>query len=156
MTEEAYGITTYCDDIRQEVGGKLTLVGCYSNEMTVFGAAPAALPIFCAIANLRVPITQEFRRIEFALSQEFDGVQKEILRDGFDAPIRTGGDASDSPSGEKATDRQFSIVFPMKIAPLLIEGDGLIRCRAYIDGTEIRLGSLKVKVQALEEVPDAH
>ena len=41
---EAYGYTIFCDDIRAEVGGKLTYVGSYSGTMLVHGSFPTIVP----------------------------------------------------------------------------------------------------------------
>ncbi len=35
-----YGYTDFCDDIRQEIAGKITLVGLYAGEMKIFGTLP--------------------------------------------------------------------------------------------------------------------
>jgi hypothetical protein len=46
-----FGYTTFCDDIRQEVAGKSTLVGVYGPEMTVFGTLPTNLPKLALSVN---------------------------------------------------------------------------------------------------------
>ena len=38
--------TTFCDDIRQEIGGKLSYMGVYSSDLYV-GGFPITLPKFC-------------------------------------------------------------------------------------------------------------
>ena len=42
-----YGFTTFCDDIRHEMGGKKTLVGIYAADMNFHGPLPITLPKFC-------------------------------------------------------------------------------------------------------------
>ena len=42
--------TIYCDDIRQEVGGKLSLMGVYNNVMYV-QQFPVTLPKFWVVAT---------------------------------------------------------------------------------------------------------
>src|SRR5262249_10273063 len=47
---DAWGYTIFCDDIRVEVGGKLTYVGSYGGRMGVYGTFPCVLPkIFLGI-----------------------------------------------------------------------------------------------------------
>src|SRR5262249_39756655 len=41
---EAFGYTIFCDDIRIEVGGKLTYVGVYTGRMFVHGSFPVTVP----------------------------------------------------------------------------------------------------------------
>ena len=43
---EVYGYTIFCDDVRVEVGGKLTYVGAYHGTMIVQGTFPMVLPKF--------------------------------------------------------------------------------------------------------------
>src|ERR1700732_4431798 len=41
-----FGTTIFCDDIRQEIGGKITFIGSYGTEMVVQGVFPAVLAKF--------------------------------------------------------------------------------------------------------------
>lgn len=47
-------IAQFCDDIRQEVGNKYSLIGCYGNEMIVDNI-PAVLPKLCAHIRVITP-----------------------------------------------------------------------------------------------------
>jgi hypothetical protein len=46
-----FGNAIFCDDIRMEIGGKLTFVGCYINDMYVHSSFPVVLPKFCIAVN---------------------------------------------------------------------------------------------------------
>ncbi|WP_095058063.1 hypothetical protein [Pseudomonas sp. Irchel s3f7] len=46
-----YVHSTYCDDIRQEVGGKITLVGIYAGQCLV-PEIPCSLPKLCLVLNI--------------------------------------------------------------------------------------------------------
>ena len=41
-----FGHTVFCDDIRQEIGGKLSFIGVYSTFMYVHGVVPFAISKF--------------------------------------------------------------------------------------------------------------
>jgi len=41
-----YGTTIFCDDIRLEASGKVTLVGVYIGDLIVLGTLPTTLPKF--------------------------------------------------------------------------------------------------------------
>src|SRR4030095_11746465 len=41
------GHTIFCDDIRQEVGGKFSYIGVYSGQMIIHGTCPVTLPKLC-------------------------------------------------------------------------------------------------------------
>lgn len=53
---------TYCDDVRQEIGGKTTFVGIYNG---VLGAVefPCLLPKLCMIVQLTTPMEHEFQHV---------------------------------------------------------------------------------------------
>ena len=142
MTESPYGIVTYCDDIRMELGGKLTLVGCYTGEMTVYGVTPLALPTFCAFVNFRVPIETDFNKIEIKLLHDVGGASKLLAAADFQSPSAE----MEVETLEKKVGQHVSINFPIKLSPLLIDGEGFVRCRAYIDEIEYKLGSLRIVI----------
>jgi len=57
-----YAHAIYCDDIRQEVGGKTTLVGIYSGHCFV-NTIPCALPKLCISLSLSSPKSQPIKSI---------------------------------------------------------------------------------------------
>ena len=140
MTEVPYGITTYCDDIRTEVGGKLTFVGCYLGDMTVFGVVPVALPVFCAFVSFRIPASLKFKKAKIILSMDCDSEVKELARAEFELP-ENGGEMLESLI---ASGQFLSINVPIKLTPLLLEKEGFVRCRAFLDESEYKLGSLRI------------
>jgi hypothetical protein len=75
---EIYGYTIFCDDIRQEVGGKISFVGVYSGTMFVHGEFPVTLPKFA---------------FGISLMQ-----RREILEPNIQVQIFLPGDPEDSPS----------------------------------------------------------
>ncbi len=44
---DLYGYTIFCDDIRHEVGGKISIIGVYSGVMLTQAEFPLVLPKFC-------------------------------------------------------------------------------------------------------------
>ena len=59
MANDRFVSAEYCDDVRQEVGNKISLIGCYGTDMIV-GALPAFLPKLCVVVKLRTPVDQPF------------------------------------------------------------------------------------------------
>ena len=39
-----FGYTIFCDDVRNEINGKVTLVGVYAGDVIVLGTLPVTLP----------------------------------------------------------------------------------------------------------------
>ena len=60
---ERYGYAIFCDDIRNEPGGKLTFVGCYNAVMFTEREYPIVLPKFCIHFHIFSPATQPYRSV---------------------------------------------------------------------------------------------
>src|SRR5215467_682878 len=65
MNKEPIGYTLFCDDIRLEVGNKVTLVGIYTTGMVVPQSFPITLPKFCLWINYQEPMDATWREIKF-------------------------------------------------------------------------------------------
>jgi len=66
MVEGRYVSVQFCDDIRQEVGNKYSLIGCYGPSMLV-GAFPVLLPKLCAFLRIYTPISRPFARVSMRI-----------------------------------------------------------------------------------------
>lgn len=62
MTEERFISAQVCDDIRQEVGNKYSLIGCYGSSMLV-NAFPVVLPKLCAFVRTYTAIDKPFSKL---------------------------------------------------------------------------------------------
>lgn len=156
MTREAYGVTVFCDDIRHEVNGKMTLVGCYASELNFSGPPPGILPTFAALVNLRFPRESQFETLTLHVTKIEGGDSTEI----FSAETKFSPDAFLDNSEVEASDSSekiLSVVVPIQWTPLVIAAPALIRVRAKLDsGEEVRAGSLKINFPATiseEETP---
>lgn len=141
-SEDYFAHTIFCDDIREEIGGKATYVGVYrSGRLFVHTGFPVALPKF------GFAVTYGQKRNSF--------VQPKALR------VFLPGDKDDEPSieaefplmDENATlsklpegaDATFIVgMAHLLFAPLLIKQPGKIQVRAVRGDEMIRLGSLEV------------
>ena len=57
-----YAHAIFCDDIRQEVSGKTTMVGIYTGQL-VASEIPCVLPKICIALSLVTPIGRNFEEI---------------------------------------------------------------------------------------------
>jgi len=148
-TPEIYGYTIFCDDIRQEVGGKITFVGVYSGTMFIHGEFPVTLPKFA---------------FGISLMQ-----RREILEPNIQLQIFLPGDAEDSPSigghisetvegavgaeaarpveGRWGDEPIVAMHMNLIAAPLVIKESGIMKVRAVRRGDSIRLGSIRIASQ---------
>lgn len=145
MNTEPYGITTFCDDIRYEVTGKLMLVGCYQNEMNFASPAPAVLPTLAALVNIRVPSAFDFSEVKVVALRDTSG-EIEILSEmkvwvSEEERAQALATTAEDPNGA----RVCVIGFQVKWSPVQFEDSCYIKIRAHLDGEhEIQAGALKV------------
>jgi hypothetical protein len=60
MAESRILTAEYCDDVRQEVGNKISLMGCYGSDMVV-PTVPIHLPKLCVAVMARTPFDRPFK-----------------------------------------------------------------------------------------------
>lgn len=61
----------FCDDIRQEMGNKLSFMGCYQGDLFV-AATPVALPKLCVFVSATTPQTKPFKALTLRIVQGDD------------------------------------------------------------------------------------
>lgn len=66
MTPNRTVIAQFCDDVRQEIGNKFSLMGCYGTDLYV-PAFPITLPKLCVFVHVRTPREQPFERLTLRL-----------------------------------------------------------------------------------------
>src|ERR1700761_8771536 len=58
-----FGYSIFCDDIRNEPGGKLSFIGCYNGVIFVPPEFPLVLPKFCVHVHILSPATEPYESI---------------------------------------------------------------------------------------------
>ena len=66
MTGHRIVIAQFCDDVRQEIGNKFSLMGCYGTDLYV-PSFPFTLPKLCAFVHVRTPRELPFQRLTLRL-----------------------------------------------------------------------------------------
>lgn len=151
---EPYGATVFCDDIRFETNGKLTLIGCYSGEMTFNGPAPGILPTFAAFVMVRVPVSVDFKRVSVVVFKHDGADVTELLRSSIEVE-RSEIDKIEERRGDIDSSEKVTLVsVPCQWQLLQFSAPGFVKVRAYLDDEkEIKVGALRVNfAQAKSEV----
>jgi hypothetical protein len=125
----------FCDDVRTEIGGKLSLMGLYQSSMQLsVPTLPVLIPKMCVVVEARSPSTDPFQKLHIrVLLDEQVLVEGGFTSDQLQAPN----------SGEEATYMTHGLVFA--IQPFVIEGEGTLRVRAETEHGEIKVGGLKIE-----------
>ncbi|HKX59502.1 MAG TPA: hypothetical protein VJN00_09050 [Steroidobacteraceae bacterium] len=66
MTGQRTVIAQFCDDVRQEIGNKFSLMGCYGTDLYL-PSFPMTLPKLCVFVHVRTPREQPFQRLTLRL-----------------------------------------------------------------------------------------
>jgi hypothetical protein len=142
---ERYGYAIFCDDIRNEPGGKLTFVGCYNAVMFTEREYPIVLPKFCIHFHIFSPATQPYRSV-FARCYT-PGEKDPIAEEPIEVPsFEDQKNLLDSLPKDGGAPPFIVVAASLVFAPLELSKPGLIHIRALINSGpgELHLGSLNV------------
>jgi hypothetical protein len=141
---DRHGYSIFCDDIRNEVGGKLSFIGCYNAVMFVSTPFPLRLPKFCIHFHIVSPASKPYSSI--LIRCYTPGRDGPILEEPVDIPPIEDQQELVSASDHGSAPRFIVAGGSLILAPLQIDSPGLIRVRALVDGKkdEMMLGSLKI------------
>ncbi|MGZ7132609.1 MAG: hypothetical protein ACXVH6_04450 [Halobacteriota archaeon] len=131
----------YCDDVRNEVGGKTTLVGIYDSQMNVSAdkdQLPIAIPKLCIAVTAQTPKENPFRKLKFKLLRDGEVVQEitagqELLDSSIEAIEKRGNN--------------FHIYRALFVAqPLLLDSSFIFRVHAETESEELIAPALRVNL----------
>ncbi|MEJ5207462.1 hypothetical protein [Denitratimonas sp. CY0512] len=138
-----YAYAIYCDDIRQEISGKVTLVGTYTGSLLV-RSFPVTLPKLCLALNVVTPVEGSFGDLKIRITHN----EVVIAEGGMTAPdlhaafaaTRNCGD--DNPSNDG---RQLLAGFHFIFSPIRLEEPGRIRVHVEAGGEEFKANALRIE-----------
>lgn len=134
----------FCDDIRHEVGSKLSYMGCYQGEIIV-QITPVVLPKLCVSVSVSTPKERPFKSLVIRVIQDDDvelarmDISKEDIK----------GITGSSQFSDKTSTRinlNTAIVF----SPFVIEKPTMLRLVATTEEGEITGPRVLIKVTATQ------
>lgn len=149
MAERAYGYSLFCDDVRDEVSGKVTYVGVYRSQMYIHGEFPAML------SKLAIVVTLFELMDDAAAAPPKLTLQIHLPGEAGDAPFfeqeldlleirRKLEEIRRPPPADADGDRFAMANYNCLFSPVMIKQPGMIRVRAIYGDKTLRLGSLEV------------
>lgn len=143
-----FGYSIFCDDIRNEVGGKLSFIGCYSSVLFVTQKFPFVLPKFCVHSYVVTTAEDPFRSV--SIRCYVPGHEGPILDEKIETPqLPVQRLMASELEASVSAPRQIVASASLVLSPFELSGSGLIRIRAVVDGAtdELSLGALRVVAQ---------
>jgi hypothetical protein len=133
------GYAIFCDDIRQEVGNKTSLIGIYTGVAVFETEFPITVPRLCIAVNFLLGPEDERRDVKIkVMASNVDG--ENIIVEG-DLPAGAFQNAAPLPGVEAS---HVHSVVHIALSPLTIEKPGSIKVRAYYGDDEYKLGALQL------------
>lgn len=139
-----YGYSIFCDDIRNEPGGKLSFIGCYNGVIFISGRFPLVLPKLCAYTHIVLPASQPVSSI--VIRCYLPGDEKPVFEEPVDPSQQF--DQPELIADMKTDDGGplFIVAAGLILAPLELRSAGRMRIQATFNtGQEIMLGSLRIE-----------
>ena len=143
---EPFGLTIFCDDVRQEVGGKMSLIGVYGADIQFSVPFPLTVPKLSLVAYYNIDARDPNRDdVELVVLFPGDPEDGPTVRSVF--PIAQMIEDVIRPEWLEA-DGLYRLSAVMTFSPLMLKQPGEIRVRAMRSGDVIKLGSLVVREMA--------
>lgn len=129
----------FCDDIRQEVTGKMIYVGVYHNAM-IAHEFPLTLPNFYIMATVVTPVKTPFTKLAIRVLLKQTVIQELVVTDELLKPPPGWLTESIDPNGE----RLFLARGLFAIAPLTVHEPCFLRVIAETEAEELRCPALAI------------
>lgn len=137
------GYTIFCEDIRREIGGTFSLIGCLRGAIFWEGEFPFTLAKLSFAVTLTTPIAKPFEGpIELRIFMPDDREDEPAFVVGVAVPPPVSFSQPEEPPD--GGDKLQSLDMQFVMSPVEIKKAGLIRVRAVVAGETIRAGTLAV------------
>lgn len=128
--------TIFCDDLRQEVGNKVSYMGVYQGMMFV-EAFPFVLPKLCAAVTLRVPMDERPKTLVFRMFLD----ELVIAERSFEKLLTSFNQDSAEPDHNAL---YMTALF--QFTPFAVELPTRLKSRVYYDEQELKAGALNIRL----------
>lgn len=149
IERNAWGFSIFADDFRQEIGGKVSLMGIYQIDMLFKNEFPIIIPkfvIFVKYLEVKDTFSDDLNLIVTAPWSENPIVDIKLPRGDLDFKESYPNDDADS-------ERLYNITMPIVLSPFNVSSEGFVKVRMKCGQTTTRLGRLMIrKVKEGEEV----
>jgi hypothetical protein len=143
---DAFGHAIFCDDIRMEVGNKLTFAGCYFGVMFLNSDFPATIPRLCVSLEYSQQRDKVILPIKFVIFLPGDPDDKPSIE--FEPQPEINENALEDIKANSiamgVSPDIATVTFQIGIGSISISQPGAIKVRAVRGDELVRLGTLKI------------
>jgi hypothetical protein len=142
-----FGVTIFCDDIREELHGKSSLIGVYGNELASYSKFPISLPKLGFYVTVCFPINGPLisdAMLHIYLPQDLPG--QPSFTSSVDWEMTTEDVKQGLPDAKLFPDPLGVMQFTtyVLLGPINIKQSGFFRVRVIHRDQEIKVGALEV------------
>lgn len=145
---QRYVHATFCDDIREETGGKLTLVGIYAGSLLV-PMLPVVVPRLCVLIEACTPLSEPFERLALKV---FAG-QRVLAQSELTPEQMVQALAATVPAGSHGRERTQRVSARLVLNALRLEGPMRIQVHVHTGDREFHANGLDVGLIAQAPSP---
>lgn len=135
MKFERFVLCQFCDDIRSEVDGKISLMGIYSGGLQVNTKLPVTLAKLCIVSNISCPTNDPFKSLKLEIFYE------EALLFSSEVPENV---LADHNKHFGKSERGMIMQFAVQISPLVIDRPGHVRVQVTTESGTFTANRLEV------------
>jgi hypothetical protein len=144
--------TLFCDDIRHELGGKLSFIGVYSGGLYV-PDFPVTLPKLCLSVKIITPADEPLRSLSLRVLKDEEVLQEIALNE---EQLGAASDSAEDMTEEQKKERVQMAQFVLVFSPIQLDGPCTLRVRAQTEEGELRGVGLKVDKASPTDVVPQH
>lgn len=132
-----YAYSVFCDDIRQEINGKITMVGIYTDRLLVT-SLPTVLPKLCLALSIATDKSRMFEDLSVIGTFGADEVFKIELQKEQIQNIVAQAPKSENPA------KFFTVQLNAILTPFQLQRTGKLTIEVIADGEKLECGGLEM------------
>ena len=141
MSTGRYATSVFCDDVRQEVGNKISYMGVYQGIMYI-QSFPAVLPKFCVGIQAVTPQSHLFEFIKFKLLADDVVIAEQEVTGDLAKKFESAKENNKSITTNN--DAVFTIKAILQLQPFAIEKPTKLTVRVENEGEELKAIGLHI------------
>ncbi|MGX7708986.1 DUF6941 family protein [Methylobacterium sp. Gmos1] len=136
-----YGTTIFCEDIRQEVGGSLTIVGAIQKNI-IIPEFPVIIPKFGMMTVVVLPRDKP-KNLDINL-QIFIPGDEDIPTISHPSHVRTEDIMTERDHSDLDVPPHYKLLQHIVLSPFEIKQEGFVKVRLNINGETIKAGAIRI------------
>lgn len=147
------GTVIFCDDIREEVGGKLSLMGCYRGEIIFDGEPPIIMAKFCTAIHIKMPLNEEIPELKLTIENVEKGLPP-LAEMNLEAGPMNGARLQElkRTESENSDSKYLMLALTTVLSPVQFSQPGRITVKIEGNGEQVSIGSIRVVFKSTSRV----